>query len=342
MGVDVVGLGLNATDVAIELPRYPEFNSKVEFLSAAWQAGGQVATALVVCQRLGLRAKYIGSVGSDAAGNFQRESLEREGLDLTDLRVVADCPNQTAYILIDQKSGERTILWRRDSRLALRPEHLRPEMIRGARLLHVDGHDTAAAAQAARWARQAGIPVTADVDNLYPGLEALLDQVDTLISSESFPGRYTGESDLLRALEELRRRHPLKLVAATLGRDGVVGLAGERFLYQPAFVVPCRDTTGAGDVFHGAFIYALLQGWAMERILEFSNALAGLSCRTVGARSGIATRVEAEELMARGEHHPRRWQELPPPTAPVAERAPGGKPLVPPALSGVEGSGGKG
>ncbi|MBI4467005.1 MAG: ribokinase [Acidobacteria bacterium] len=321
MAFDVVGLGLNATDVAIEVPAYPGFNSKVEFLTASLQAGGQVATALVVCQRLGLRTKYIGRVGSDEAGRLQLESLRREGLDLEDVRVVPDCPNQAAYIVIDQRSGERTILWRRDPRLDIRPEELRPEMIQGARLVHLDGHDTAAAAQAARWARQAGIPVTADVDNVYPGLEALLDETDYLVSSEAFPARFMGEGDLFQALERIRRRFPrMKLVAATLGRHGVLGLANDRFLYEPAFSVRCRDTTGAGDVFHGAFVYGLLQGWPMTRVLGFSNALAGLNCRAIGARGGIASQAEAEELLARGERLPPRWSTLPTPASIGARR----------------------
>jgi len=312
MRFDVVGLGLNATDVAIEVPGYPAFNSKVEFLSAARQPGGQVATALTVCQRFGLRTKYIGRVGSDDAGRFQLESLRHEGLDLTDTRVVPDCPNQAAYIVIDRKTGERTILWRRDPRLDIRPEELRPEMVQEARLLHVDGHDTAAAAQAARWAREADLPVTADVDNIYPGLEALLEATDYLISSESFPAAYTGESDLFRALPRIQERYPaMKLVAATLGRDGVLGLAGGRFLYEPAFEVACRDTTGAGDVFHGAFLYALLEGWPLARALTFSNAVAGLNCTAVGARGGIPTVAEAERLMARGKRRLPRWRELP-------------------------------
>jgi len=309
---DVVGLGLNATDVAIEVPAYPAFNSKVEFLSAARQAGGQVATALTVCQRFGLRTKYIGRVGSDEAGRFQLESLRREGIDVADVGVVPDCPNQAAYIVIDKRSGERTILWRRDPRLDIRPEELRPAMVEGARLLHVDGHDTAAAAQAARWAREAGLPVTADVDNIYPGLDALLAATDYLISSEGFPGAYTGERDLFRALARIQREYPtMKLVAATLGRDGVLGLADGRLLYEPAFEVAARDTTGAGDVFHGAFIYALLQGWALERILAFSNAVAGLNCTALGARGGIPTVAEAEALMTRGTRRARRWKKLP-------------------------------
>jgi len=314
MSFDVVGLGLNATDVAIEVPHYPAFNTKVEFSTARWQAGGQMATALVVCQRLGLRTKYIGRVGSDPMGEFQLASLRPEGIDLTDVKVVPDCPNQTAYIIIDEHSGERTILWRRDPRLTIRPEELRPEMVAGARLVHVDGHDTAASAQLARWARAAGVPVTADVDNLYAGVEALLEATGYLVSSATFPEAYTGEGDLFRALEQLRRRHPgMKLAAATLGQDGVLGLEGGRFLYLPAYAVRCRDTTGAGDVFHGAFAYGLLQAWPTDRILDFANAMAGLNCKALGARGGIASRAEAEALMASGQRHPPRWTTLPEP-----------------------------
>jgi len=312
MAFDVVGLGLNATDVAIEVPHYPAFNTKVEFTAARWEAGGQVATALTVCQRLGLKTKYIGRVGADAMGEFQLESLRREGIDLEEVQVVPDCPNQSAYIMIEEKTGERTILWRRDPRLTIRPEELRPEMLQGARLLHVDGHDTAAAARLAGWARQAGIAVSVDVDNIYPGLPALLEATDYLVSAAHFPAAYTGEADLFRALVEIRQRHPaMRLAGATLGQDGVVVLEGNRFLYRPAYAVRCRDTTGAGDVFHGAFAYGLLAGWAMERVLEFANAIAALNSQAIGARGGIATRAEAEALMASGRTHPPPWQVLP-------------------------------
>jgi len=312
--VDVVGLGLNATDLAIELPHYPAFNSKVELLAAEWQAGGQVATALVVCQRLGLKTKYIGRVGSEPLGQFQLESLRREGVDVANVQVVPDCPNQLAYILVDRRSGERTILWQRDPRLNIQPEELTPAMIQGARLLHVDGHDTAAAAQAAAWARQAGMLVTADVDNIYPGLEALLEQVDYLISSETFPSAATGGPDLFRALEQLKTRYRLKLAGATLGRQGVLALGDDCFLYECGYDVPCRDTTGAGDVFHGAFIYALLQSWPLARVLNFSCAMAALNCTALGARGGIASQSAAQHLMATGRRHPPRWRQLPLPS----------------------------
>lgn len=310
LSIDVVGLGLNATDVAIEVPAYPAFNTKVKISSACWQAGGQVATAMVVCRRLGLQAAYIGRFGSDPLGDFQRESLVTEGIHIEHSRVVEDCQNQTAYIVIDQNSGERTILWQRDPRLTIQPEELRPEMVTGARALHVDGHDCPAAAQAARWAREAGLPVTADVDNIYPGLDALLVEVDYLISSSTFPAAYTGEADPFKALEMVQENFGMRLVAATLGADGVLAREKGKFLYLPAYQVISRDTTGAGDVFHGAFVFGLLAGWPTERTLDFSNAMAALSCEGLGARGGIRTMADAEALMTNGKTLRSRWPNL--------------------------------
>ena len=175
--VDVVGVGLNATDTIIRLPRFPELNAKVEITSVAVHPGGQVASAMVACQRWGLKTRYVGKIGGDEAGRLQSRLFTEEGVE-AQLIQVADAASQIAYILVDEDSGERTILWKRDHAITLRPEDLRPEWITQARALHVDGHDTAAAATAARWAHLAGIPVTADLDSVYPGVEALLPNVD--------------------------------------------------------------------------------------------------------------------------------------------------------------------
>ena len=307
---DVVGIGLNATDIAIEVPEFPGFNSKTEFQSAEWQAGGQVATAMVACRRLGLTVSYIGRFGSDAMGVFQRESLEAEQIDLAHAKNVEDCPNQTAFIIIDQKTGERTILWRRDERLELRPEEIAAGMITCARVLHVDGHDALASARAGAIAREADIPVVADVDNIYPGLDELLGVTDYLICSESFPARHTNEPDIFDALEPIQENYGNKLVAATLGAEGVLARTGGKFLYHPAYEASCRDTTGAGDVFHGAFILGVLERWPVERTLSFSSAMAALSCEHLGARGGIRRREEVESRIAEGKIRAPRWPEL--------------------------------
>jgi len=297
--VDVVGVGVNATDTIIRLPRFPEFNSKLEILSVEVQPGGQVASALVACQRWGLKTRYVGKVGEDDAGRMQLSTFEREGV-AAEVIVAAGAASQMAFILVDEDSGERTILWKRDAEVALRAEDLRPEWITQGRALLIDGHDTGAAATAARWARLARIPVTADLDTVYPGVETVLPNVDYLISSRQFPERVTGETDLRNSLPSLHQKYWFRLTAATLGRDGVLAWDGSEFHYAAGYEVNVRDTTGAGDIFHGAFLYAMFQGWGIERQLEFCCAAAALNCTAAGARGKIARIEEIEELMRTG------------------------------------------
>ncbi|HMD31070.1 MAG TPA: PfkB family carbohydrate kinase, partial [Candidatus Acidoferrales bacterium] len=251
-------------------------------------------------QRWGLSTRYVGKVGADEAGRLQARMFVQEGVE-AHVIVVPDAASQMAYILVDEDSGERTILWKRDADIALKPEDLRPEWITRARAVHVDGHDTAAAATAARWARLAGIPVTADLDNVYPGVEGLLPNVDYMIASRQFPERLTGEADLRNSLPGLQRRYKSKVVAATLGRDGVLAWDGADFHYAAGFEVNVRDTTGAGDIFHGAFLYAMFQGWPLPRQLEFCCAAAALNCTAAGARGRIGKLAEIEELMRTGQ-----------------------------------------
>jgi sulfofructose kinase len=297
---DVVGLGLNATDTLIRLPRFPAPDSKMEILSADLRTGGQIASAMVACQKWGLRTSYIGKVGDDAAARLQHDELERAGVKAHLLRV-SGCSSQIAFVLVDDSCGERTILSKRDSRLTVSPQEILREWFAGARALLLDGHDVDAAIQAARWAREMGIPVVADIDNKYPRVEVLLEVVDYLFTSHDFPARLTGEPDILKSLQEISRRFKCHLSGATLGRLGAVAWDGERFHYCPGYRIKAIDTTGAGDIFHAGYVYGLLGGWALPRILEFSCAAAALNCTAVGARAGIAPVEQIEELMRTGE-----------------------------------------
>ncbi len=298
---DVVGVGLNATDTLILLPHFPAYAGKEPFRKEILSPGGQVASAMVSCARLGLRVKYIGTCGDDERGRIQMESLQSSGIDISDVRVRENCPNQTAYILIDETTGERTVLWQRKDCLRLTPDDIRPEMITSARLLHIDGHDTAAVAKAASIARASGIPVTVDVDTVYHGFESVLPNVDYLVTSSEFPARWTSVSDPFQALEKIQNTYGMKVAAMTLGAHGALARMDGRYFYSPAFVVNCVDTTGAGDIFHGAFCYGVLQGWPMGDILTFSNALAALNCTALGARGRMATLEEARKMIERSE-----------------------------------------
>jgi len=300
--VDVVGVGLNATDTLIPVPHFPESGSKVEVHSANTLLGGQVATAMAACRQWGLRTRYVGKLGEDHAAALHRAEFQRLGVE-AHLFTAPGCPSQQAFILVDP-SGERTVLWKRDARLTLLPEELDREWILNARVLHLDGHDTAAATQAAQWARAAGIPVVADLDDLYPGYEALLPNIDFLITSRDIPARLTKEQNLRLSLPQVARRYGCRLTAATLGNEGVLAWDGERLHYVSAYRVEPVDTTGAGDIFHAGFIYGLLQGWPLQRQLEFACAAAALNCAAVGARGGIQPVEKIEQFMLDAAKHP--------------------------------------
>jgi sulfofructose kinase len=299
--VDLVGVGLNATDTVIPLSIYPARGSKVEYPTSTVLPGGQVATTVVACQHWGLRTRYVGKLGDDLAATLHREAFSHAGVE-TRIVTVPGGASAQSLILVDAQ-GERTVLIRRDERLTLLTADLDREWITNARALHVDGYDTAAAILASTWARAAGIPVIADLDELYPNVEALIDNVDYLIVSRDFPSRLMAEPDLEKALRKMQRRYNCRLAAATLGQEGVLAFDGQRLLHTPAYRVPVVDTTGAGDIFHAGFIYALLQDWPLDRQLEFACAAAALNCTAVGARGGIHTLEDIADLITAGSRY---------------------------------------
>jgi|Deesub1362B_J571_1020462.scaffolds.fasta_scaffold17589_2 sugar/nucleoside kinase (ribokinase family) len=294
---DVVGLGLNAVDELCVIPRYPEFNSKIRILSLHRQGGGQVATAMVALARWGLRARYIGKVGDDERGRYSLESIRKEGVDVTFVTVERGAFSQFAFILIDARNGERTILWDRDEKLMYRPGELDRKAVCSGRILHVDGHDIPATCQALQWAKEEGIPSVMDIDKVEEGTAEMIRMVDFLITSSTFPSRFTGIADPVEALKTLDREVP-GFVAMTLGREGALAMTSAGPLHVPGFVVKAVDTTGAGDVFHAGFIFGLLQGWELRRILEFANAAAAIKCTQIGGRSGIPTLPRALAFLA--------------------------------------------
>ena len=294
---DVLGIGLNATDTLILVREFPPYAGKVAFDRELLSPGGQVATAIVACARLGLRTQYIGTIGDDLRGKIQRESLEGTGVDTSGVTVREGCPNQTAYIIIDERTGERTVLWQRFECLRLTPADIRPEDVRNTRLLHIDGYDIEAAVFAASTAHASGVPVSLDVDTLYPGFESVLRYVDYLVAGSGWPEKWTGELDPFLALRMLQSEFGCRVSAMTLGDYGALAYAEGTWTYSPAFEVTCADTTGAGDVFHGAFCYAMLESMPMQQALDFSNAAAALNCTAVGARGHVPVHAEVKALL---------------------------------------------
>lgn len=296
---DVVGLGLNAVDHLCVVPHFPKFDSKLKMLDFRRQGGGQAATAMVACQRLGLKTRYLGKVGDDDLGRYSQKSLEDEGIDVAGVIVVPGARNQFAFILIDQRTGERTIIWDRDQRLVIRPEEVPQEIICSAKVLLVDGHDAAASVRAAQFAKEEGMIVVMDAERISKETDELVSLVDILIGERHFPERFTGIPELKEALAEIARRGP-RVVGVTLGEEGACAFYDGAFYCSPAYEVCCRDTTGAGDVFHAAFIRALFEDWNLARCLDFSNAVAALKCRDLGGRAGLPSFDEVLEFMGKG------------------------------------------
>ena len=275
-------------DTICVVPAFPRVNTKSHMRDVRVEPGGQVATALITCARLGLAARYIGSVGTDDWGKAQLATLRRENLELH-VREVEGAASQVAVILLEEGVGERTVLWRRDPLLTYPAASLQRDLIVRARILHLDGCDSAAALQAARWAREAGLPVVIDIDELYDeSTHELLKLVDYLIAS----------ADFANDPKDLAERYGCPVVGITRGAEGCVFVDRDRrLIHSPGFKVPVADTTGAGDVFHGGFIYGILQGWALEDVIRFANAVAAMKCMQIGARRGIPTLAQVREFL---------------------------------------------
>lgn len=296
---DAVGFGLNAVDHLIVVSEYPAFDTKVRFKDHQQSPGGQTATAMVALKRLGFRSAYAGRFGSDSEGQFGLSSLKDEGVDVKHADVVPGARNQIAFIIIDARSGERTILWDRDERLAYSVDDAPIRIASSGRLLHIDAHDPPACARLAQAARETGTIVTADIDNIYEGLPHLLPLIDVLVTSREFPHRLTGIGDERASLVELKARYGCAVVGMTMGKKGALVYCDGQFLESPAYEVPgaCRDTTGAGDAFHGGLLYGLLRGEDLETTLKLANATASLKCRALGARTALPTKSELEEFL---------------------------------------------
>jgi len=293
---DVIGLGIAPLDISGILPRFPSLEEKAEFTQTSIQGGGPVPTAMVTLAKLGARVSFVGKIGKDPNGALVREELVKEGVDTSHLIIDSQAKTPVAYIWVDGQNGKKAIALDRTKSSSLKPQELAGEHITSGKFLHLDGRETEACLRAAKWAKEEGIRVVLDLGSPRPKLEPLLDLTDYLITSMGFAQAYSREIDPIEAVRALFQPH-YRAVVITLGEGGSVGYSPPVTIHQPPFKVKVVDTTGAGDVFHGAFIYSLLQGWNLAQALKFSNGAAALKCTKLGGREGIPTREEVERLI---------------------------------------------
>jgi sulfofructose kinase len=301
----VVGLGCAALDYVGIVPGMPQFDDPESVKPAEWliSGGGPVATALVTLARLGVPVAYLGVMGDDMVGHEIRRQLAVEGVNVKHLRHQAGLRSLTTLVLVQAGSGRRAFVTFEDKRRGFELTSDDRQAIEGAKILHLDGWYPDAALPAARIARGAGVLVSLDAYIVAGNTDEWVSLSDVLICNESFPRRYTGVDDLSKAAALLLRQGP-KLVVATLGERGCFVATRETSFSLPAFVVDIVDTTGAGDAFHGAFLYGLLQEWDLVCTARFANAVGALTCRRLGGRASIPRLNELERFLAEAQERP--------------------------------------
>ena len=297
MSPDVIGLGLCTADLLFVVPRPPSFAEVVRAAAYLRQGGGPVPTALVALARLGASTRFVGRIGDDDDGRFIRAEFDREGVDTSRLLVEPGTLSRIALVLVDQATGERGFTARPETCAPMTPTDLERGEIAAARVLHLDDADEVAV-QAARWAREAGTCVVFDGTWNHEALDDFLPLVDVPIVSEPFVDAWMPNATPSQALDRLWSYGP-RIAAYTLGDRGCAVRCETGSFAFPAFSVDVVDTTGAGDAFHGAFIYGLLQEWEVARIVRFASAVAALNCRQLGGRTGLPTRREVDDFLAR-------------------------------------------
>lgn len=298
--IDVLGLGGVAVDDFIYVDTFPPRDAKTRVLRRDRQCGGLTATALVTAARLGMRCAYAGVLGKDALSEFALDRLKREGIDISHVRQIAAARPIYSTIVVEQRRGSRNIFFDLDGVVGAGERTPSASFIRSCRVLFIDNIGVRGSIRAARIARQAGIPVVADIDNHNnPQIDELLPIPDHFIISESFAKTLTGERSIQKAVLELGRSSNRRVVVVTAGDKGCWYLAQgwPAPKHQPAFKVKAIDTTGCGDVFHGAYAAGLARSMDLERRVRFAAATAALKASRPGGQAGIPNLAAVETLL---------------------------------------------
>ena len=287
-GFEVAGLGIATVDILTCVEKLPLADEVFEAVAIDVQGGGPVATALVTLARLGTRTVFLGSIVEDNWGKMIRDEFSHYGVN--DEYCTSENNGQSAVsvILVEQVTGKRSILYQNNRLPMFTPENLPPGIIEDAQILHLEGSFMDTAKIAARRAKDAGTKVSFDGGSgkNWKNSRDILPLVDILIVARRFASQVTGHDDPYKAGLDLLKNHA-EFVVITDGDKGCWYLDRQQFIHQPAFLVQVKDTTGAGDVFHGAYLYAYLQGWDASHCVRFAGAAAAIKCTQVGGRKGI-------------------------------------------------------
>jgi sulfofructose kinase len=293
----VLAVGLCTVDYLGVVDRYPPLDRKEELSTFSIQGGGPAATGAATLANLGIPTRFVSKLGDDALGLTARASLEEAGVDCGGIVVAPGAVSPLSFVAVDGESGKRTVFWTRGSVGRLNADEVQSDLLDEAEVLLIDGHHPDAQLALCLEARRRGIEVVLDAGSHRPGMDELVKVSTVVIASERFGAELAGSVD--RAVQALADLGP-RCAVVTLGEDGSVGKEGERTELVAPFPVEVVDTTGAGDVYHGAFVYGMLKGWRLRERMEFAGCAAALACRALGGRAGLPSLAEIEEAMNGG------------------------------------------
>lgn len=301
MGFDVVGIGGLCLDLMVATTRIPQTDMMTPLLRTTSQGGGKVPTAMVALSRLGASGTMFCTVGDDRAGRFCLQELQDAGVNTDYMTVLKGTPTNLSIGIAEAETGGRSFIGKYDMP-GVQPEDLKRDVIQSAKFLHV-WQFGAAERQAISWIHEAGGQVVCDADRYSRSLEDGIPLTDVFICSEFFfNGMFGADASQCRLEEGLKKLQALgsAIAVVTLGARGYAGVDANGLFAGDAFSVQVVDSTGAGDVFHGAFLYGLLQGWDARETARFASAVSAIKCTALGGRTGIPDRKTVDAFLQTG------------------------------------------
>lgn len=307
MDIQVVGIGLSTLDIVIKLAELPTWEKPTFMDEVLFDGGGPTGTGLCAASSLGARAGFIGTAGNDWIAERKLSALTEKGVDIS--RVVRfDAPeNQIVFSYVDSGSGERMFSGVKSfQKNPLKVEDLDRDYITSADYLLMEGFFAEAGLTAAKWMHEAGKKVVLDAaatdqKSIHPFYQQLVEATDILICGSGFVQALTGIDDLQEAGKTSLQKGP-EIIVVTEGADGSYLFTNDEIFHTPAFKVEVVDTTGAGDTFHGAFIFGLLQGWDLRKVTTFSSAASAIECMTLGGRAGLPNFTQVEAFLSKHDY----------------------------------------
>lgn len=297
----ITGIGANVFDTLIMLPEYPAEDTKLKADEIRTVGGGPTATGLVAAAKLGAEldvgVEFIGSVADDDRGHYLLGDFQKWGVGTENVTVEPNCESFCSFVMLSAKAKTRTCVFHRGSKPALKLNDAQKKAVMSSEILMVDGNELDAAIEGAELIHKAGGKVLYDAGGLYKGIERLLPLADILIPSEEYSLGHTGMKTAPDAAKKLFEMYSPEVVVITEGKRGGIVYDGKTLQSYPIIDTPVVDSNGAGDVFHGAFAFALTRGWNFYKCAMFASATSSLKCTEVGARAAVPTFKEVIDIL---------------------------------------------